>query len=204
MRTTLALLLVLAVASSRGLGQATPSGPVASKTGDLDGWEVLNVPLKEFVVKDVEGHELNSESLEGGVLIIDFWASWCGPCIKELPDLITYHETIKKREDVFILSFNVTDPRAALDAFLKAHSVPFPVYPADDLMGPFRVTSFPTKIIVDLRSVRSIRFRRQGFTPVSSIEARVRDLLEDKNPSALPTPVPPIKREVERYWPASP
>lgn len=142
-----------------------------------DGWEVLREPAKDFTVKGLSGEELRSSHLAGRIVVIDFWATWCAPCLRELPDLAAYHEKIAGRKDVTLLSFNVTDEAPALEAFVKEKRIAFPVYLGDPLLGPYEVVSFPTKLIIDMRARPLLRFRREGFTPVASLEARVEELL---------------------------
>jgi thiol-disulfide isomerase/thioredoxin len=147
-----------------------------------DGWEALSAATPAFEVEDVEGRALRSEDLAGRVVIIDFWATWCSPCLRELPELAEYHRRLEGRDDVTLLSFNVTDERADLAAFLAEHQIAFPVYLGDDLIGPYELVAFPTKLVIDMREVGPegqgvLRFRREGYTPAASIEARVAELL---------------------------
>lgn len=164
------LAAVLAVARSAG-------------AAERDGWEVLRGPARPFKVKDLAGAELLSRDLAGKVLVIDFWATWCAPCLKELPDLAAYQERLKGRRDVAFLSFNVTDERDTLAAFVKEHRIAFPIYQADNLIGPYELSGFPTKLIIDMRAETKgerkgvVRFRREGYAPVASIEERVADVL---------------------------
>ncbi len=155
---------------------------VGARGAVRDGWEVVEQPTKPFVVEDLSGKALRSEQLAGKIAVIDFWATWCAPCLKELPDLAAYQERLKGRKDVALLSFNVTDERPALEAFVKEKKIAFPVYAGDSLLGPYEVTSFPTKLIIDMRKGRGVvRFRREGPTPITSLEARVEELLAGKN-----------------------
>lgn len=146
-----------------------------------DGWEALSSPARAFEAEDVAGRPLRSEELAGRIIVIDFWATWCAPCLRELPALIEYHHRLEGREDVALLSFNVTDERADLEAFLAEKQVPFRVFLGDDLVGPYELVSFPTKLVIDMRqgAPGTVRFRREGYTPVASIEARVAELLEE-------------------------
>lgn len=161
------------------------SGYVASAAGPEagpDGWEALSSAAEAFEVEDVEGGLLRSEDLVGRIVIIDFWATWCSPCLRELPELVEYHRRLEGREDVRLLSFNVTDERADLEAFLEERQVPFRVYLGDDLIGPYEVVAFPTKLVIDMREAGPgrtgvVKFRREGYTPTASIEARVEELL---------------------------
>ena len=76
-------------------------------------------------------------------MVVDFWATWCAPCIKELPALAALHERLRDRKDVALLSFNVTDEPKTLEAFVREKKISFPVYRADALTGPYELTVFP-------------------------------------------------------------
>ena len=172
-RTATALLLGLA-------GAAVPLG-----AAERDGWEVVSSPAKIFVLQNLEGRALRSTELAGKVVVVDFWATWCAPCIKELPSLAALHERLRDRKDVALLSFNVTDEPKTLEAFVREKKIAFPVYRADTLTGPYELTVFPTKLVIDMRGAGRanpgvVRFRREGPASVEGIEARVAELLAEK------------------------
>jgi thiol-disulfide isomerase/thioredoxin len=149
-----------------------------------DDWEAVRVKVKPFVVKDLDGKPLSLADLRGKIAVVDFWATWCKPCIKELPELAAYHQRLAERSDVVLLSFNVGEKRPEVESFLKASPVSFPVYCGDALVEPLELAAFPTKLILDARTLGPggtaiLRFRREGLTSVESIEARVAELLRE-------------------------
>ncbi|MEI9957645.1 MAG: TlpA disulfide reductase family protein [Ferruginibacter sp.] len=65
---------------------------------------MLNEAAPKFALEDLDGKTVSLESLKGKVVIVDFWATWCGPCIASMPAMKTAQEKYKQRDDVvFVL-----------------------------------------------------------------------------------------------------
>ena len=178
--TALVALGLLLIMSACGCGGASPD--TASEIGADSANEADVTMAFDFTLDTVGGEAFRLSDSASKVHLIDFWATWCAPCVRELPELVEYHERLEGRRDVTLLSFNVTDGRADLQDFLARKQVPFRVFLGDDLIGPYELVSFPTKLVIDMRNAGPrapgvVRFRREGYTTAESIEARVEELL---------------------------
>ncbi len=101
-------------------------------------------------------------TLEGHVVLIDFWASWCGPCKKSFPVLDALYATYRAR-GLVVLAVSVDEDDAAMQAFLKKQAITFPVVrdAAQRLVAVAGVNAMPSSFLVDRSGV--IRFVHQGF-----------------------------------------
>lgn len=167
MRLTPALAFTLVLLSS-----------AAAMASPLEGWEALNEPAKPFLVSDLSGKNLTSASLSGKIVVIDLWATWCAPCVQELPELAALSQRWQSRKDVVLLSFNVSEEKSVVEEFVRQKRVAFPVYLGDPFLDLYDVQTFPTKLIFDFRKTPgTLRFRGEGRIEVPSIEKRVSELL---------------------------
>jgi thiol-disulfide isomerase/thioredoxin len=153
---------------------------VAFSNAGEDGWETVDVPAVKFKIQDLEGRPLTEKAFEGKVAVVDFWATWCGPCVQELPELGRFAEKIKDRKDVVFLSFSVDDDKEDVANFFKGRKEKFPVYMASSLSDQMEVIIFPTKLIIDGRkgTPGRVRLRKEGVIELAELESRVAELLK--------------------------
>lgn len=107
----------------------------------------------DFTVYDLEGNEVHLSDYVGKPIVLNFWASWCGPCQMEMPDFHEKYLTLK--DDVHFLMVNMTDgSRETVDtasAFIEKQGYSFPVfYDKDsDAAATYGVYSLPTTYFID-------------------------------------------------------
>jgi thiol-disulfide isomerase/thioredoxin len=83
-------------------------------------------PAPELKAKDLNGKELNLEAYKGKVVLLNFWATWCGPCRAEIPSLIRIQEAYKDRLQIIGMDVD-DDDEAQLRAFVKDQGINYPV-----------------------------------------------------------------------------
>ncbi len=134
----------------------------------------------EFVLAALEGEPLSLASLRGKVVVLDFWATWCGPCRMQHP----LYEEVKRRfehnPDVRFLSINTDEDREAVEPFVEENKWPRQVYFEDGLAGALRIASIPTTLV--LGKDGAIFSRMNGFVPETFVEqlaGRVKDALSE-------------------------
>ena len=100
------------------LATATDADPDDAKsTGKM-------APL-QFTLKDMNGVDVTLSSFKGKVILLNFWATWCGPCRAEIPSLIELQK--KYPDDLVVLGFSVDDPVAKLKPYAKEFQINYPI-----------------------------------------------------------------------------
>ena len=97
-------------------------------------WERPKNPLPEFAVSDLQGKTWKLANLEGKAVLINIWATWCGPCREEHPEFQKLYEKLKSRTDVAVLSFNVDDELGKVEPYMKENKYTFPVLLGKDVV----------------------------------------------------------------------
>ncbi len=82
------------------------------------------VPAFELVTLD--GKKITSASLRGRTVLLDFWATWCGPCVGEVPNVKAVHEALAKRDDFVLIGISLDQDEGALRGFIRKHKIAWP------------------------------------------------------------------------------
>ena len=124
----------------------------------------IGKPAPDFTLKSLEGTNLNLTEQRGKIIVINFWASWCGPCRKEMPVLETFY---KKYTDlgVSVWGVNVEQENQAGRDFLADLNLTFPILfdKSNTLSESYNVEAMPTTVIVDRDGL--VRYTFKGYKP---------------------------------------
>jgi cytochrome c biogenesis protein CcmG/thiol:disulfide interchange protein DsbE len=168
-RPLVALLLALAAGCATTGGDAAGGGGSANQVG---------APLPPLKVETLGGKQIDVASYRGRVLLLDVWASWCGPCKQELPMLDAMAKRLKG-QGVEILAVSVDQERANVEKFMHGRGrweLTVAHDPAGVIADRLQPDKMPTSYIVDRSGI--VRYVNAGFVPddAPGIERRLREV----------------------------
>lgn len=159
-----ALSLALALAAPALAASAPPAGSAAP----------------DFTLRAADGRNVRLEELRGQVVLVNFWATWCGPCREEMPRLNALYEKYRKSGFV-LLGVNIDDdPHAALATAAKL-GVSFPVLLDTDkkVSKLYDLSTMPSTVVIDRDG--KMRFVHRGYRAGTEgeYEQQIRGLLKE-------------------------
>lgn len=132
----------------------------------------------DFTLTDEQGREISLSQFAGKKVLLNFWASWCPPCKKEMPDLIRIYEK-NKDQNVVVLGVNVTTEEKSIDnaiLYMKEAGISFPVvYDVEgEVTELYRIQGYPTSYFIDTNGV--IQQKVLGAIVYDDVETILRDM----------------------------
>ena len=160
---------LVAVAVTPLSGQSAESGACAANAKPSN----LN-----FTLKDLQGRDVTLSAYKGKVILLDFWATWCGPCKFEIPGFIELF-TKYRSQGLQVLGFAVDDPVPALKSYVQQMKMNYPVLVGqgrEDVLEAFGpMPGLPTTFIIDRSG--AICASHTGFTEKEKFEETIKALL---------------------------
>jgi thiol-disulfide isomerase/thioredoxin len=135
------------------------------------------VPIS-FSVKDLNGKPLSIEKFKGKVVLLDFWATWCKPCIAEMPNVKRIYDMYQK-EGFEIIGISLDSKRSALESYIKRNDIKWPQYFDgaawnNEVAKKYRVRSIPATYLLDRNG--KIRYKSvRGSQLARAVEQLVKE-----------------------------
>ena len=154
-RLSLCLAVLISACATTG-GGGGESGGSGNQVG---------APVPPIKVESLAGKKIDVASYRGRVLLLDVWASWCGPCKQELPMLDAMARRLKG-QGIEVLAVSVDQERANVNKFLKDHghwSLTIAHDPAGTIAERLQPDKMPTSYVIDRAGI--VRYVNAGFVP---------------------------------------
>ena len=124
-------------------------------------WQEVDKALDDFSLTDLRGNTWKRADLADQGVLINFWATWCAPCVAELPEIQALHEELAEVEGLTVVTFNTDSNVGKVQPFLAQRDFDFPVIFAPAFLPP-ESRSLPQNWIVDRQGV--VRKKSLGFS----------------------------------------
>jgi peroxiredoxin len=138
--------LLLVLAYGRLTREPADSGDTAPRIGK---------PLADFTLQDLQGHAVHLAALRGNVVFVNVWATWCQPCVEEMPTIQQLYERLHGRGlEILAVSLDALGAQVVAP-FMQTHRLSFPTLldTKNLVQRLYRTTGVPESFIVDKRGI---------------------------------------------------
>ena len=180
-RKLLILVLLIFTAAMYGFNDSTPKSESTNNnlltTAKSD---MINDAAPNFTLYTLDGDEVKLSDYLGKVVILDFWATWCPPCRKGIPDLISIQNEYK--DDLVVIGISLDQPATQdqLLPFIESYGINYPIVLGDlEVSAAYgNIQAIPTSFIIDQEG--NIINKHIGLVPRSTLVEEINLLLSGK------------------------
>lgn len=131
----------------------------------------------DFQLQNLDGQSITLSGLKGNPVLINFWATWCGPCVSEMPHLQKIHEEWSDR-GLVVLAINWGESASEVEQFLQAHNLSLPVLldTKKVVAQKYGIRAFPTTFFIDKDGIIQVKVIG-AFPDKAAIESRLSEIM---------------------------
>ncbi len=169
-RFVLVLFVLLAGACRQGEPEVALAQPVGSAS------------VMQFELASLEGGTLRSVEMAQELVLIDFWATWCGPCHLQADILAKIYPELKQK-GVEFLAVSLGEPEAVVREFVSKRPFQYPVLvdPEDRVATEYGIFVLPTVVLLDREG--TVMYQHEGISTAERLRSAVNEILEGRRPA---------------------
>ena len=116
----------------------------------------------EFAFTSIQGEYISIDDLKGKVVVLDFWGTWCGPCVASVPELRNLYKRYSKEPSFVLIGISSDFDEQVWRKFTEKNQMVWPQYRDKDrkIQNAFNIRAYPTYIVIDHEGV--VRFQSSG------------------------------------------
>ncbi len=174
-----ALILIVTGGIILGLSQTGQAAdPVETEAGIIFPPARINRPAPDLSLESLDGNPVSLDELQGEVVLVNNWATWCPPCRAEMPELNAYYQD-HKGEGFLVVAIEAGSPRSDVEAFVEGEGIAFPVLldPGSKALKSFQNAALPSSYVIDRQGI--LRLTWTGAINRATLERFVNPLLEE-------------------------
>ena len=132
-----------------------------------------------FVRRDLKGRSISLAQLRGKVVLLNFWATWCGPCVTEMPEFMAWQRQYAA-QGLQVVGISMDDSAAAAQKFVNKLKIDYPVAMGDPALGKRYggVLGLPLSFVIDRKG--EVRAAYQGIYNLKGMQAQLQALLAER------------------------
>jgi peroxiredoxin len=148
-----AVILGAAVLVSCGVGGYLLGARVLNANPVVSSQLAVGTQAPDFQMTTIYGETMKLNDLRSKAVMLNFWATWCGPCVEEMPTLQSYFE--KYGQELVIIGVNADEPRSDVVDFTEDNSLTFPIVldPDSRIQDLYKIRGYPTSYFIDAQGV---------------------------------------------------
>ena len=152
------------------------------------------IDLASLLLYDEKGEPLPNRQLQGEVVLLNVWATWCAPCVAEMPGLNSLYQQLDSKK-VYFLMVSVDQEFEKAVAFRDKKGYKFPIYRLGQLPEQLRSNTIPSTYVIDSKG--QLRFKHQGMAQYDTPAFRemLLQMVAEENAAAAAAPDVAIGKE---------
>ena len=143
------LIFLIAILLALNLPANAEEGGLFSKIGAIPIKDYKKTP--NFCLEELNGEKVQIAALKGKIIFLNFWATWCGPCIEEMPSMEALYQHYKKTNFLFLTISLDCGGREPVRKFIEKHGYRIPILldPSGKTLELFEISRIPATLIID-------------------------------------------------------